>query len=260
MFLNEYDKIIVFDTETSGLKYEQDHIIELAYAVYKVEGFNQFKCLKQKDTFIKHKNLDLDSIFIDRQNERGELMTISELTHITNEMLNTGISENDMIEEIIKNFYNPEEKTLITGYNINFDLNMIKGTMKRLGIETKQEGHFDYLDLYGIYKDNFKWSEKLDETGKQLGHRLDAAVYNLKVETKNTHRAIDDVLATMEVLKKLIEKKIKILPYINNFGFNEKYKDELVKIEGINYYPQSYKILSLYYQILNANRKLTQKR
>ena len=236
MYLSDYKHIILFDTETTGLNFDSDRIIEIAYQEYVPAGYNKFNLVNSKDDFIFHPSTTVNDKFIDRLDVDGNRMTIAQLTHITDEMLKEyGIDESDVAKYIFENFFRPD--TLIMAYNLNFDLNMIKSLLRRHDYDVDLTS-VDYLDLYTLYKDYNYFSWKKDETSRRLGHRLDAAVDKFDVDVKNTHRAIDDVMATWEVFKVFLDKKYKILPYINVFGFNPKYQNELISVEGITYFPQ----------------------
>lgn len=234
--MNEY--VIIFDTETTGLNYLEDRIIEFAYVIAKRIGYSYFEVIKKRDYFIKQ-DIDIEKKEIDRLDIFGNKLTISKLTHITNSMLEMGISEEELINIIKKDFYSLENATIVA-YNANFDLNMIKGLFLRHNENIDILKTVNYLDLLTVYKDYFPYDKTLDENGQALGHRLDSAVKTLEVEVKNTHRAIDDVLATLEVYKKILKQGTKIRPYINLFGFNPKFENELERLDFINYCPQPY--------------------
>lgn len=257
MYLSEYKHIILFDTETTGLNFNNDRIIEIAYQEAVPTGYNSFKTVRTSDVFIRHPHMTIDDKFIDRVDANGNRLTIAQLTHITDKMLlDYGIDESVVAKDVYETFFRPD--TLIMAYNLNFDLNMIKSLLSRHGYDVDLTS-VDYLDLYTLYKDYNFYSWKKDETSRRLGHRLDAAVDKFDVDVKNTHRAIDDVLATWEVFKVFLEKKYKILPYMNVFGFNPKYQDELVKVEGITYFPQVKPKDVLYASLKEYKRKMNNK-
>lgn len=237
MYLNEYDQIICFDTETRGLDFVKDGIIEIAWETFTPSGFNQFRLVDSVDVFVRQpQGIKVEEIYIDRPNIFGKRQSISDLTHITDAMLEAdGLDESVVAEMVVDKFYKP--KTLIMGYNLNFDLNMIKELLRRHGHDVDLNS-VDYLDLMTVYKDYYMYNGKTGDDGRVLGQRLDAAVSRFEITVKNTHRAIDDVRATWEVFKEFLNRKHKILPYINVFGFNPKYEDDLVKVEGIKYFPQ----------------------
>ena len=56
----------------------------------------------------------------------------------------------------------------------------------------------------------------------------------------NSHRAVDDVLATVEVMKAMEIEKADLDSYVNLFGYNPKYGVEGKPIGSVTYKPQRY--------------------
>jgi hypothetical protein len=102
----------------------------------------------------------------------------------------------------------------------------------------KDFSRFNLLDVMAIYKDRNGWDDSTDSDGKKYGHRLDAMVKNLNVSVANTHRALDDVMATLEGLDKLAAELDNIDLYVNVIGFNAKYGVSGVKLPHIKYISQ----------------------
>ena len=72
----------------------------------------------------------------------------------------------------------------------------------------------DKLDLLTVYKDRHSYPHKLCNA---------IEVYGLSGKVVNSHRAIDDVLATVEVMKAMELERADLECYVNLFGFNPKY-------------------------------------
>ena len=230
--------MVFFDTETTGIDFNNSRIIEIGYVVIeKVDG--KFKRTKEVDEFIKQPFV-LEEIMTSRTNEYGKLESIADLTGISTEQMQSGITEDDLVDLLLMDFFTPD--TLVIAYNSNFDLNMVKNLLDRKGYNGSEYiKSVDHLDLLTVYKDYNAYSRELDPSGKPLGHRLDAAVKRYKVSHINTHRAIDDVLATVEVYYSMMrEEEVKYFQYYNTFGFNPKFENELEKLDGIEYLPQPY--------------------
>ena len=89
----------------------------------------------------------------------------------------------------------------------------------------------DKLDLLTVYKDR-----------RSYPHRLCNAIeaYDLADKVVNSHRAVDDVLATVEVMKAMEAEKDDLMRYVNLFGFNPKYGVEGKPIGSVTYKPQRY--------------------
>lgn len=223
MFLDKYKNIICFDTETTGLNFKDDDIIEFAMLVFSNEN-NVLTKKYQIDVFVKT-SFNIETKMTDRLNANGEPMSISELTHIKNKDVQNGVEQDKIAKNVWNLFFQPD--TLITGYNIFFDMNMVRGLLRKTGYSEADIANalasVDYLDFYTVYMDNYHYSF-FKVQNKRLGHTLDAAVKNFKITHKNTHRAIDDTIATWMVGDVLKDEVRNIDKYINVFGYNLKYE------------------------------------
>ncbi|MGL4949316.1 MAG: 3'-5' exonuclease [Anaeroplasmataceae bacterium] len=249
--LKEFNRVLCFDVETSGLDFENDRIIEFAMIVLEknIEG-KLVDIVEEYNVFI-NVGFSIENIYTKRLGENGKPLSISNLTNITDEMLKGGISEKEMVDHIMPFLTDPD--TLINGYNIHFDLNMVLSAIKRYYPNFKfgfKDNTQYCLDTFALFKDAFEWCTIKDKTGTDLGHKLDAAVETFKIDVKNTHRAIDDVFATWEVTKKILlypldeehvsknnGRKFSYINYYNCFGYNPKYKIQN-PIDGITYIAQ----------------------
>lgn len=223
MFYDNYKNIICFDTETTGTDFDKDEIIEFAMLVY--ENNNGVLSKKYKiDVFVKS-NVDIEHKMIERFDAHGNQMSISDLTHIKNKDLKNGVEPAKLAKNVFSIFFQPN--TLITGYNIFFDMNMVRGLLTRNGYSSNEVNEamktVDYLDFYTIYTDEYKY-EFRKVRGKSLGHTLDSAVSRFRIEHKNTHRAIDDTIATWMVGEALEQQITDINKFINVFGYNPKFE------------------------------------
>ena len=89
----------------------------------------------------------------------------------------------------------------------------------------------DKLDLLTVYKDRHSYPHKLCNA---------IEVYGLSGKVVNSHRAVDDVLATVEVMKCMDLEKTDLENYVNLFGFNPKYGISGKAIGSVTYKPQPY--------------------
>ena len=109
------------------------------------------------------------------------------------------------------------EETLLVAHNAKFDLQFLAYSIYRN--REKGKGWMmvlndcDYLDTLTVYKDRRKYP-----------HKLESAIveYKLSGKVENSHRAIDDCKALMEVAKAMDEEKQAIHLYVNLFGVNKK--------------------------------------
>ena len=85
----------------------------------------------------------------------------------------------------------------------------------------------DYLDAMTVYRDR-----------ASAPHKLSDAINHYSVAGSNSHRALDDARALLEVAKALEAEKNDLPSYINRFGYKAKYGINGKQIEGITYYAQ----------------------
>ena len=221
---NIYDSIVVVDIETSGLDFVNSNIIELASVKLKY---------KDSHVIISEK---MDEFIQLPYGERLE-SKIVDLTGITDSKLDAdGISADVALSRFVEVFLN--QKTLVIAYNAQFDMNFLINTLKKNNLDVSWK-NVDIIDALTVFKDR-----------RQYPHKLINAIeaYNISDEVANTHRAIDDVLALVEVLKAMDDECDDLDNYINLFGYNPKYGVQGEKINFITYLPQPY----------NGNRKLYQ--
>lgn len=213
--LERYDRLVVLDTETTGLSFKRDEIIELAAVTVELVG-GAPEVTRQYDRLIRL--------------SPGKRLSeeITRLTGITQEALDgEGISK----ETACRDFQSLlEERTLLAAYNAHFDLSFLYYFLCRDGDCTVLKAP-DFLDVLSVYKDR-----------RPYPHRLKNAIeaYNLQDRVVNSHRAIDDVLATVEVLKEMDREKDDLEKYINLFGYNPRYGVEGCRIRSVRYVPQPY--------------------
>ena len=221
---SRYDRLVLFDTETTGLLFSRDEIIEFAAVV--VEKRNGAVTVVQEyDELIALS----PGGFVPAQ--------IEALTGITNQDIRErGISKarvcRDIGEMIAGN-------TLLLAYNAHFDLSFLFYLLLRHGDPAILKGK-DKLDLLTVYKDRHSYPHKLCNA---------IQVYDLAGKVVNSHRAVDDVLATVEVMKAMEQEKDDLHRYINLFGYNPKYGISGKPIGSVSYKSQCFDpIVPLYEQ------------
>ena len=185
---------IIFDIETTGLDSSYDEVIEIG--AIKVKNN---KIVSKFNSLVKPKN-EIDEY-------------ITELTGITNEMVNDAPT----IEEILPDFMNYIGNDILIGHNVNFDINFIYDNLYR--------NKFDVLT--NDFIDTMRISRKL--LPELPHHRLiDLAKY-FKIDSTNNHRSLKDCEITMNVYENL--KEIALQKYDNVDEFKNAFKKH--KKEGL---------------------------
>ena len=214
-FFDQYDRLVFFDTETTGLNYSRDEIIEFSAVV--VEHVNgQPTVTREYDQLITLSPGMSVPPFIEN------------LTGISNDDIAArGIPKAQVCRDIAEMF---RGNALLLAYNAHFDLSFLFYLLLRDGDPTALKGK-DKIDLLTVYKDRHSYPHKLCNA---------IEIYNLSGKVVNSHRAIDDVLATYAVMEAMAEEKDDLHRYINLFGFNSKYGLDGKPIGSITYKSQDY--------------------
>ena len=223
-YLREYcNGILVLDTETSGLSFTKDEIIE--FSAVRLEWDNGWKPVAEVDEFIR------------MTNDRKLDPKITELTGISDEMLlEQGIFKGQLCE-ILAQLMTPG--TMITAYNAQFDLLFLYYLLSKHG-DARILKDQPKLDLLTVYRDRMPYPHK-------LCNAIEA--YNLQDKVCNSHRAIDDVRATVEVMKAMSEECPDLHKYINLFGYSSRYGVSGTRISSVKYVPQGYRITEKLYNL-----------
>ena len=212
---SKYDRLVLFDTETTGLIFHRDEIIEFAAVVLERHD-GQVQVTETYDELVT-------------LSPGGFIPTkIEQLTGITNQdVRERGIPKTRVCCDIARMF---QGNTLLLAYNAHFDLSFLFYMLQRDGDPCILKGK-DKLDLLTVYKDR-----------RSFPHKLCNAIeaYGLAGQVVNSHRAVDDVLATVEVMKAMETEKDDLQRYINLFGYHPTYGVDGKKIGSVTYKPQYY--------------------
>ena len=212
---SRYDRLVFFDTETTGLQFARDEIIEFAAVVMElrdgkatvIQEYDELVALSPGG-FVPPKVQELTGISTADLRERG--------------LPKTRVARD--VGEMIKG------NTLLLAYNAHFDLSFLYYFLLRDGDPMVLKGK-DKLDLLTVYKDRHAYPHKLCSA---------IEVYNLSDRFVNSHRAVDDVLATAAVALEMEAERDDLEQYINVFGYNPKYGVDGKKISTVTYKPQPY--------------------
>ena len=214
LFAN-YDALVFFDFETTGLSPWRDDIIEIG-AVCLEKDNDEPVTLSTLVQLNKHS-------FVPSK--------ITQITGITSKMLSeSGIPLSDARNSLYQ-IMAKHEKTLIIAHNILFDL----GFLYQLFYDPlyrKVIDRVDCLDTLTVFRDR-----------RPYPHRLANAItaYNLEEVVKNSHRALDDVMSLVYILSSMIEEQDDIIRYVNLIGYNPNYPaPRMTGFVKIRLLPQSY--------------------
>ncbi len=206
--LNSFNKVLVFDFETTGLYPSNSQIIEIgALLIEKKNGIEQTQEL----------SLLLNADIVPP--------IITNITGITKQMLDQhGVPQEVGFQQL---FDMIDDETLLIAYNIQFDLSFLLHYIKTLHDQSFKFKN-PILDVMAVYKDRHPYP-----------HKLDSVVKTYQIEIPNTHRALDDVKATYDALKKMGNELDNLDKYVNVLGFNPKYpprQDSMLSY--VKYIPQ----------------------
>ena len=220
----KYDRLVLFDTETTGLQFARDEIIEFAAVV--VEKVNGIPTVtKEYDELIALS----PGGFVPPK--------IEQLTGIsTQDLRERGLPKTRVARDIAEMIGG---NTLLLAYNAHFDLSFLFYFLLRHGDCAILKGK-DKLDLLTVYKDRRSYPHKLCSA-------IDA--YGLTGKVVNSHRAVDDVLATVAVMEEMEKEKADLMRYVNLFGYNPKYGIEGKPIGSVTYKPQRYDPVAPLYEL-----------
>ena len=181
-------RIVCFDTETTGLEVQKDHIIQLSLVKFDTETW---EIIDQRDWYI----LPEGAFTIPAEAEA--------VHHISKEFLQEkGVSLRSVYEDLIA-FTNGCD--MLTYNGNGFDAPILYYNLKRLGLSFEFDGRtwYDALALERIHMEG-----KTDpETGERYHCNLTATYtryYGHPFE--GAHNSLDDVMATIEVFKAQVKE------------------------------------------------------
>lgn len=210
---DQFDRMVVFDTETTGIDFGRDRIIEIG-AVALENGAEA----GGMDLFLRlPEGRHLDPFIVN-------------LTGITEERLAAeGVGDQEAARAFAE-LLEGAERPLIVAYNAQFDLNFLYGLLRPWGLaEVLKKPRF--LDALTVYRDRRDYPHKLENA---------IAAYRLEEQAVNSHRAIDDARAAALLLEAMAEERDDLERYIDLFGAHPKYGVSGRKISSVTYRAQPY--------------------
>ena len=194
------DEYVCVDVETTGLKPEEDEIIEVA-AVHVKDGeiCGKFSSLIKPSrshanfTFLMPRLLGYrsfkevpDEVYDEFYSKYLLPPNIKELTGITDDMLWDAPS----IDAVMPGFFDFVGDHMLVAHNADFDTDFLYDACQRCG-----------LVLQNSYVDTMRIARKL--LPQLEHHRLSDLMEHFSIIQETAHRAEPDVLATIECLKKM---------------------------------------------------------
>ena len=218
----QFDRIVIFDTETTGIEFGKDRIIELG--AVSLENGKEVDCM---DDLIRL--------------PEGQCLPsfITDLTGITNEQLaEDGVEQETAVMDFCR-LLDGAEQPLLVAYNAQFDLNFLYHFLRpynKVGVLRAPR----FLDALTVYKDRRDYPHKLHNA-------IDA--YALGDKAVNSHRAVDDARATVLLLEAMAAEKDDLERYIDLFGVHPKYGMNGRKIASVTYRKQPYQRIRPLYEL-----------
>ena len=171
-------RFVAFDTETTGLHPDQDNLLEIGAVMFDYNGMigSPF------DELIKP--------------PFGIPSFISELTHITDEMVQDKGDEGSVVPSFL-NYLNDRE-TVLVAHNAPFDVGFVNASLQRLNRPYLPNLVVDTLPLS-------RWAyPKLALEAEKGQYKLQSLAKRFEINVFQAHRADDDARVCMELFKKII--------------------------------------------------------
>lgn len=223
-----FDRIIVFDTETTGIEFGRDEIIELGAVCLTAAG-------------------ETDSMNALVRLSPGRTLPpfITQLTGITPEQLAAEGVEKGRAAGAFRRLLEGAGRPLLVAYNAQFDLNFMYHFLREAGC-AEILGPPRFLDALTVYRDRRNYPHKLCNA---------IAAYGLEDRAVNSHRAVDDARATVLLLEAMERERDDLACYLDLFGYNGRYGVSGRPISSVTYRAQPYQRSRPLYQ-LPADRQV----
>lgn len=219
-----FDRVVVFDTETTGIEFGRDRVVELGAVT--LEGGEETGSL---DVLIRlPEGMSLPPFIV-------------ELTGITDAQLAAGgVAEQEAAETFCR-LLEGCERPLLAAYNAQFDLNFLFYLLRPFGrVDVLRRSRF--LDVLTVYRDRRDYPHK-------LCNAIDA--YGLSETAVNSHRAVDDARAAAALMEAMAAERNDMERYIDLFGVHPRYGISGRRISSVTYRPQSYVRERPLYEVMN---------
>ena len=195
--------IVILDVESTGLSTTEDEIIQIAAIKY-----GQLGCTDTLDILLKPTRPVGDSYFVHGFSDE--------------KLQKEGMNPQEALE-LLRRFI---KQSVVIGHNVNYDLQIIDSMCNRHNIEP-----IKYFYIYDTLDLAFKVYPNINN------HKLDTLSKMIETKVEPTHNALQDILATGELLDNLIVKlkqtKQERLEKLEAYGsYINEYRDKIWDIKS----------------------------
>ncbi|MCS4469438.1 exonuclease domain-containing protein [Clostridium botulinum] len=170
------ENVVVFDVESTGINTTEDEIVQIAG----IKINNKGEVIESFQRFLTPKKFVGDSY----------------LVHGFSDQFLKENGENKKV--VLKDFLEFIKDTVIVGHNVAFDISILNSELERLSLEKASfKTYYDTLDIARRFYPNL------------TNHKLETLSKLFNTETKSSHDAMDDILATKDVLMAMLKEKVK---------------------------------------------------
>ena len=215
LLINEFqrDNIIVFDVESTGVDVTEDEIIQIAAIKINRNG----EVIERFEKFLKN------------------IKSVKNSEHIHG-FSDEFLKENGEVKNIVlKEFIEFSEDAVIVGHNVQYDINILTSELEKSELgKPRFKAFYDTLDIYRRFHPNLN------------DYKLETLSNIFKTNHKPSHDAMDDILATKELLVSAISNDIMptsiqriacMTKYLKSFSYiSEKLNNLFIQSDGIRPY------------------------
>ncbi|MBQ4211589.1 MAG: UvrD-helicase domain-containing protein [Selenomonas sp.] len=170
------ENIVVFDVESTGVDTTRDEIIQIA-------GIRLDKQGNVKDEFVR---------YLTPLRKVGDSVRVHGFT-------DDFLQENgEEPRQVLQDFCAFAQGAVLVGHNVSYDLRILGSELSRLDLPPLEYPlYYDTLDIFRRFYPNLP-NHKLEYLGKYC-----------EVQHKSSHNALDDIMATAEILMYAVERDIR---------------------------------------------------
>ncbi len=170
------ENVVVFDVESTGINTTEDEIVQIAG----IKINNKGEAIESFQRFLNPKKSVGDSY----------------LVHGFSDQFLKENGENKKV--VLKDFLKFIKDTVIVGHNVTFDISILNSELERLSLEKASfKTYYDTLDIARRFYPSL------------TNHKLETLSKLFNTETKSSHDAMDDILATKDILMVMLREKVK---------------------------------------------------